>query len=125
MTAAVQELLAILDLEQLEHNLFRGRSPDTSWQRVFGGQTIAQALVAVTRLQRDAAVGREALEAFGFGEQPLEVRVQRLLAGGPLDRWRACALPTAAVLAACTCAIALQQAPAIHHAVETLLHLLF
>lgn len=49
MTTAVQELLAILDLERLEHNLFRGRSPDTSWQRVFGGQTIAQALVAAQR----------------------------------------------------------------------------
>ena len=27
MSAAMQELLAILDLEKLEHNLFRGRSP--------------------------------------------------------------------------------------------------
>lgn len=49
MSAAMQELLAILDLEQLEHNLYRGRSPKTSWQRVFGGQTIAQALVAAQR----------------------------------------------------------------------------
>jgi acyl-CoA thioesterase-2 len=49
MPAAMQELLDILDLEKLEHNLFRGRSPDTSWQRVFGGQTIAQALVAAQR----------------------------------------------------------------------------
>jgi acyl-CoA thioesterase-2 len=49
MSAAMQELLAILDLERLEHNLFRGRSPRESWQRVFGGQTIAQALVAAQR----------------------------------------------------------------------------
>ncbi|WP_274627306.1 acyl-CoA thioesterase II [Arvimicrobium flavum] len=49
MSTVVQELLSILDLEQLEHNLFRGRSPDTTWQRVFGGQTIAQALVAAQR----------------------------------------------------------------------------
>jgi len=49
MSAAMQELLAILDLERLEHNLFRGRSPKESWQRVFGGQTIAQALVAAQR----------------------------------------------------------------------------
>lgn len=49
MTAAMQELLAILDLEKLEHNLFRGRSPKLDWQRVFGGQTIAQALVAAQR----------------------------------------------------------------------------
>lgn len=49
MSAAMQELLSILDLERLEHNLYRGRSPKHDWQRVFGGQTIAQALVAAQR----------------------------------------------------------------------------
>ncbi|MCP8938665.1 acyl-CoA thioesterase II [Alsobacter sp. SYSU M60028] len=49
MTKAVSDLLAILDLEQLEVNLFRGRSPQVGWQRVFGGQVIGQALVAATR----------------------------------------------------------------------------
>jgi acyl-CoA thioesterase-2 len=49
MSRAVDELLAILDLEQLEHNLFRGRSPQAGWQRVFGGQVIGQALVAACR----------------------------------------------------------------------------
>lgn len=46
---AVAELLSTLDLETLEVNLFRGRSPQTGWQRVFGGQVIGQALVAATR----------------------------------------------------------------------------
>ena len=49
MTSAVQELLAILDLEPIEVNLFRGRSPQVGWQRVFGGQVIGQALVAACR----------------------------------------------------------------------------
>src|SRR5713226_6897386 len=49
MSSAVQDLLAILDLERLELNLFRGRSPQVGWQRVFGGQVIGQALVAATR----------------------------------------------------------------------------
>ena len=49
MSAAVQELLKILDLEPLEVNLFRGRSPQVGWQRVFGGQVIGQALVAACR----------------------------------------------------------------------------
>jgi acyl-CoA thioesterase-2 len=47
--AAVQDLLDILNLEQLEVNLFRGRSPEVTWQRVFGGQVIGQALVAACR----------------------------------------------------------------------------
>jgi len=49
MPTAVQDLLSILDLELLEVNLFRGRSPQVGWQRVFGGQVIGQALVAATR----------------------------------------------------------------------------
>jgi acyl-CoA thioesterase-2 len=49
MSSAVQDLLSILDLEPLEVNLFRGRSPQVGWQRVFGGQVIGQALVAATR----------------------------------------------------------------------------
>jgi acyl-CoA thioesterase-2 len=49
MSSAVQDLLNILDLEPLELNLFRGRSPQVGWQRVFGGQVIGQALVAACR----------------------------------------------------------------------------
>ncbi|KAF0231919.1 MAG: acyl-CoA thioesterase [Beijerinckiaceae bacterium] len=48
-TTPTETLLAILDLEQLEKNLWRGFSPDTSRYRVFGGQVIAQALVAAIR----------------------------------------------------------------------------
>ena len=53
MSNAVQTLLEILDLEQLEVNLFRGRSPQDRWQRVFGGQVIGQALVAAVRTVDD------------------------------------------------------------------------
>src|SRR5262245_48482729 len=49
MSSAVQDLLDILDLEPLDPNLFRGRSPQSGWQRVFGGQVIGQALVAAVR----------------------------------------------------------------------------
>src|SRR6476660_5450337 len=36
MPSAIETLLSILDLEPLEHNLFRGMSPPVGWQRVFG-----------------------------------------------------------------------------------------
>jgi acyl-CoA thioesterase-2 len=49
MTHAIHALLSLLDLEPIEVNLFRGRSPKESWQRVFGGQVLGQALVAATR----------------------------------------------------------------------------
>ena len=50
MTDPVGDLLALLDIERLEHDLFRGQSPDErASQRVFGGQVIAQSLVAAYR----------------------------------------------------------------------------
>lgn len=49
MSEVLKELIAILDLEQLDLNLFRGVSPKVTWNRVFGGQVIAQALVAAVR----------------------------------------------------------------------------
>ena len=42
-------LVQLLDLEQLEVNLFRGVSPPQSPTRVFGGQVAGQALVAAGR----------------------------------------------------------------------------
>ena len=56
MTSAIKNLLNTLDLEPLEHNLFRGLSPQDGWQRVFGGQVIGQALVAVQRTVEDRSV---------------------------------------------------------------------
>src|SRR6187431_1950054 len=47
--AAVDALVALLDLEPIEVNVFRGRSPDDDRQRVFGGQVAGQALVAAAR----------------------------------------------------------------------------
>lgn len=49
MSKALDDLLDLLDLEQIEVNIFRGRSPDERVQRVFGGQVAGQALVAAGR----------------------------------------------------------------------------
>src|SRR5437764_625152 len=49
MSSAINDVLDILNLERLEVNLFRGRSPQAGWQRVFGGQVNGQALVAACR----------------------------------------------------------------------------
>jgi len=47
--ANMDHLVGILDLEKIEEDLYRGISPDVGWQRVFGGQVIAQSLVAASR----------------------------------------------------------------------------
>jgi acyl-CoA thioesterase II len=49
MSKPLDALLDLLDLEQIELDIFRGRSPDERVQRVFGGQVAGQALVAAGR----------------------------------------------------------------------------
>jgi acyl-CoA thioesterase-2 len=48
-SSELERLLELLDLEQIELNIFRGRSPAERVQRVFGGQVAGQALVAAGR----------------------------------------------------------------------------
>lgn len=45
----VEQLIALLDLDPIEVNIFRGLSPQDRSQRVFGGQVLGQALVAANR----------------------------------------------------------------------------
>jgi acyl-CoA thioesterase-2 len=57
------ELVALLDIETLDTDLFRGNSPDTSLQRAFGGQVAAQALIAAIRTV-DEGLGVHSLHAY-------------------------------------------------------------
>ncbi|MCW2284399.1 acyl-CoA thioesterase-2 [Rhodoblastus acidophilus] len=83
MARAVEELLEILDLEKIEENLFRGRSPQVGWQRVFGGLVIAQALVAAQRTVPQA--GAHSLHAYfllgGDPATPIVYQVERIRDG--------------------------------------------
>ena len=49
MSETLDRLVDLLNLEQIELNIFRGRSPSDRRQRVFGGQVAGQALVAAGR----------------------------------------------------------------------------
>src|SRR6202012_3014852 len=49
MSQQLDALLELLDLEQIELDIFRGRSPEERVRRVFGGQVAGQALVAAGR----------------------------------------------------------------------------
>ncbi|WP_235736147.1 acyl-CoA thioesterase [Nocardioides alcanivorans] len=49
MPRSTAELVELFDIENIDDNLFRGRQPDTTLQRVFGGQVAAQALIAAAR----------------------------------------------------------------------------
>ncbi|MFB6599736.1 acyl-CoA thioesterase II [Streptomyces diastaticus] len=53
MNDALAGLLALLDLERIEQDIFRGQSRSAVIPRVFGGQVAAQALVAAGRTVPD------------------------------------------------------------------------
>jgi acyl-CoA thioesterase-2 len=90
-SAALASLLEILNLETLEQNLFRGRSPSDGWQRVFGGQVLGQALVAASRT---VEAGRTAHSLHGYfllaGDpaHPLVYEVERTRDGGSFSTRR-------------------------------------
>jgi acyl-CoA thioesterase II len=63
MSEHIADLLALLDLEPLEVNIYRGQNRDIGSGRVFGGQVFAQALVAARRTVEGA---REAHSVHGY-----------------------------------------------------------
>ena len=82
---AIDNLISILDLEPLEQNLFRGRSPQQGWQRVFGGQVLGQALVAAVRTVSDERFAHSLHAYFllpGDPSLPIIYEVERTRDGG-------------------------------------------
>jgi acyl-CoA thioesterase-2 len=63
MSTPLADLVALLDLEPIEVNIYRGQNRDLGTGRVYGGQVFAQALVAARRTVPD---GREAHSAHGY-----------------------------------------------------------
>src|SRR3954469_11912674 len=63
MPSPLESLLSLLDLEPLEVNIYRGMNRDIGSGRVFGGQVLAQALVAA---QRTVEENRHAHSLHGY-----------------------------------------------------------
>ena len=84
-SSAIDNLLSILDLEPLEENLFRGRSPQQGWQRVYGGQVLGQALVAAVRTVPEERIAHSLHAYFllpGDPARPIVYNVDRVRDGG-------------------------------------------
>ncbi|HUH13742.1 MAG TPA: acyl-CoA thioesterase II [Longimicrobiales bacterium] len=56
MSRALRDLIGLLDLEPIEHNIYRGLNRDIRTGRIFGGQVLAQSLVAAQRTVEDDVV---------------------------------------------------------------------
>ncbi|MDM9624315.1 acyl-CoA thioesterase II [Rhizobium sp. S152] len=92
---AMETLLSTLDLEPIEVDIFRGRSPQVGWQRVFGGQVIAQALMAAQRtVERERLV--HSLHAYfmrpGDPSVPIVYQVEHIRDGSSFNTRRVVAI---------------------------------
>jgi acyl-CoA thioesterase-2 len=95
MNTQVQELVELLQVEQLEHNLFRGISGDIGSPRVFGGQVLGQALMAAAlTVERDRSV--HSLHAYflrpGDKQAKIVYDVERIRDGGSFTTRRVVAI---------------------------------
>jgi len=92
---ALNKLVKLLELEQLEINLFRGQSENIGGPRVFGGQVLGQALMAA---QKTVELERKAhsLHAYfllpGDMEYPIVYDVDRIRDGGSFTSRRVVAI---------------------------------
>ena len=92
MPAGVDELIALLDLEQRGDDLFLGAADaNTHRQRVFGGQVLAQALTAAYRTVAKDRIAHS-LSAYvvrsGLAGVPIEYRVEETRDGGSFSTRR-------------------------------------
>ncbi len=81
----VSELLNLLNLEQIEDNLFRGQSTSIGSPRVFGGQVLAQALHSAIRTVPEERVAHSLHAYFilpGDIQKPIVYEVEHTRDGG-------------------------------------------
>jgi acyl-CoA thioesterase-2 len=94
MDPALQDLIALLELEPLEENLFRGQSRDIGTPQVFGGQVLGQALAAASRTVDGRPV--HSLHAYflqrGDPAAPIVYEVDRARDGGSFSSRRVVAI---------------------------------
>jgi acyl-CoA thioesterase-2 len=92
--ARIADLLNLLELEQLEVNLFRGASRDVGSPQVFGGQVLGQALTAASATIAGRVV--HSLHAYflrrGDFNAPIVYQVDRSLDGSSFSNRRVVAI---------------------------------
>ena len=119
MSAALAELLAILDLERTGENSFVGRSAFAIRNRVFGGQIVAQALVAAARTVEGAEP--HSLHGYflvaGDPSTPIDYQVERLRDGRSFATRRCVATQHGQQIFTLTCSFHTPE-PGFDHALE-------
>ncbi|QGM46199.1 acyl-CoA thioesterase [Methylocystis heyeri] len=120
MTAPTQRLLDLLDLENLGDDRFRGCSPPTAGKQVYGGQAVAQSLVAA---QRTVPYDRPVHSLHGYfvlagdPRTPIDFFVERVRDGKSFTTRRCAAKQNGRVIFSMEASFQLRE-PGLDHAAE-------
>src|SRR5271163_421728 len=120
MSASLEFLVDLLDLEPIEVNIFRGESPNEERQRVFGGQVAAQSLMAAGRT---VEIGRpHSLHAYflrpGDPHVPILYEVDRIRDGRSFTTRRVVAIQHGRAIFNLQCSFHIDEAPGLVHQAE-------
>jgi acyl-CoA thioesterase-2 len=90
MKTSVANLLALIDLDRLDEDLFEGHSDALGGNHLFGGQVLAQGLVASQRCSRGHPA--HSLHAYFLKrsdpQEPIQYRVEQIRASRAFDTYR-------------------------------------
>jgi len=117
MAKPLDDLVALLRLERLEENRFRGESQDPGWGTVFGGQALGQALsAAIETVAADRRV--HSLHAYflrpGDVARPIVYEVDRIRDGRAFTTRRVVANQGGAAIFAMSCSFQVDE-PGVEH----------
>lgn len=118
MPESVDELIAILDLDQTDDDAFVGRDAGSARQRVFGGQVLAQALTAGYRTVPQGRVAHSLGAYFlraGEAGTPIRYAVERTRDGGSFSSRRVVADQAGRVIFTMVCSFH-ELEPGLDHA---------
>jgi acyl-CoA thioesterase-2 len=117
MSRVLDELVALLSLEQIEENLFRGVSQDLGFPQMFGGQALGQALSAASQT---VETGRYAHSLHGYflrpgdAHRPVLYQVERVRDGGSFTTRRVMAIQKGVPIFTCSASFQGDE-PGFHH----------
>ncbi|WP_432557452.1 acyl-CoA thioesterase [Granulicoccus sp. GXG6511] len=117
LLSPIPELLQLLDLEEIEVDLFRGRNPRTDRQRAFGGQVLAQSLLAAARTVPDERAVHSMHAYFlrpGKANKPMIFDVENLRDGRSFSSRRVSVRQDGAVVMAMSASFHIEE-PGLEH----------
>ena len=120
MSQVLQELVALLSLEAIEENLFRGVSQDLGFRQLFGGQVLGQCVSAATQtVEADRHV--HSLHGYflrpGDAALPVVYQVDRVRDGGSFSTRRVTAVQKGKAIFTCSASFQNQE-EGFHHQVQ-------